>query len=197
MSYEDPSAGYFSGRHSAKQCLLTKKGMFPTGLIYVVQGFLKDTSYTLNDTRAVPLPRHGIFKMSKGVTPYPEQNEAVEAATRLHHGIIAMPTGMGKSITMALLTNALQVRTLIVVPNLNLKEQLTETFLRLFGNLDNVTIENIDSPRLPKATNSDCLIIDEAHHAAASTYRTLNKTAWAGIYYRFFFTATPFRSQEH
>jgi superfamily II DNA or RNA helicase len=37
--------------------------------------------------------------------------------------------------------------------------------------------------------------LDEAHHAAAKTYRQLNKTAWAGIYHRFYLTATPFRTQ--
>lgn len=128
--------------------------------------------------------------------PYLEQQEIVDAALKYHRGTISAVTGFGKSITMALLVNALQVRTLIVVPNLGLKTQLRATFLDLFGTLDNVLIENIDSPALKKATDFDCLIIDEAHHAAAATYRKLNATAWTNIYYRFFFTATPFRSKD-
>jgi superfamily II DNA or RNA helicase len=59
-----------------------------------------------------------------------------------------------------------------------------------------IRIENIDSTALNKLTGFDCLIIDEAHHSAAKTYRKLNKTAWKGIYYRFFMTATPFRNDN-
>jgi superfamily II DNA or RNA helicase len=61
--------------------------------------------------------------------------------------------------------------------------------------LTNITIENIDSKRLPGLKDFDCLIVDEMHHVAAKTYRDLNKKAWNGIYYRYFFTATPYRSR--
>jgi superfamily II DNA or RNA helicase len=46
-------------------------------------------------------------------------------------------------------------------------------------------------------TDFDCLIIDEAHHAAAKTYQSLNKKAWNNIYYRFFLTATFYRNQKN
>lgn len=130
------------------------------------------------------------------MNPYPQQLRAVQAAVKAGKGCIVMPTGAGKSVCMALLVNALQLRTLIVVPNLGLKAQLTDSFRRWFGANKNVTILNIDSPFLDKATDYDVLIIDEAHHSAASTYRRLNAKAWGGIYHRFFFTATPFRGQE-
>jgi superfamily II DNA or RNA helicase len=82
------------------------------------------------------------------------------------------------------------------VPNTTLKRQLTDSFLQYFGSLNNITIENIDSPKLKNAKDYDCLIIDECHHSAAKTYRSLNKHSWNKIYYRFAFTATPFRSRE-
>lgn len=128
--------------------------------------------------------------------PYPQQIAAVKAAVKARRGVICMPTGFGKSITMALLVNELQFKTLIVVPNLGLKQQLSDTFLKLFGSLKNITIENIDSPNLENQGDYDCLIVDEAHHVAASTYRKLNKKVWNNIYYRYFFTATPFRSKD-
>lgn len=43
----------------------------------------------------------------------------------------------------------------------------------------------------------DCVIIDEFHHSAASTYRKLNAKAWSDVYYRIGLTATPFRSQDN
>lgn len=129
--------------------------------------------------------------------PYKDQQDAVLAAVKHGRGTISMPTGTGKSVTMALLVNALQVRTLIIVPTLALKNQLRESFTAFFGSLNNITIENIDSGKLNTASDYDCLIIDEAHHVAASTYRKLNKRAWGKIYYRFFFTATPFRSKSN
>lgn len=137
---------------------------------------------------------HNVF--GRNVRPYPEQAEAVDVAAKYHRGILSMVTGFGKSITMALLIYRLQVRTLVVVPNLELKRQLTETFRSIFGTNKNIVIENIDSPKLKTLTDFDCLLIDESHHVAAKTYRKLNKTAWKGTYYRYFFTATPFRSRD-
>lgn len=129
--------------------------------------------------------------------PYKEQIDAVRIAIQHHRGTISACTGFGKSVTMALLIEALQVKTLIIVPNNSLKEQLRQSMKEYFGSLKNITIENIDSPSLNKPGDYDCLIIDEAHHVAAKTYRNLNKKFWNTIYYRFFFTATPFRTQDN
>jgi len=112
-------------------------------------------------------------------------------------GTVSACTGFGKSILMAMLVNDLRVKTLIIVPNLELKRQLTDSFTQYFGDkMTHITIENIDSKALKTAKGYDCLIIDEAHHVAAKTYRELNKKVWSGIYYRYFFTATPFRSKD-
>lgn len=128
--------------------------------------------------------------------PHKHQIEAAKIAGSLDRCGIQIVTGGGKSLTMALLVNALQMRTLIVVPNLSLRSQLRATFVDLFGSLDNILIENIDSPALKTATDYDVLILDECHHSAATTYRKLNRTAWKNIYHRYFFSGTFFRSQE-
>ncbi len=102
----------------------------------------------------------------------------------------------------ALIVQRLGVKTLIVVPSLELKSQLTESFKAWFGRSNVgkgklVYIENVQAldPKQP-VKGYDCLIIDEFHHSAAATYRRLNKYAWNGIYYRVGLTATPFRNQD-
>jgi superfamily II DNA or RNA helicase len=178
--------------------LLTKKGKFPTGLLYYAVLLLKKSSVKYNtiDHRIKPEPFKGLYKLSLPVIPYPEQDRAVEVALHHHRGIISAPTGSGKSVIMAILVNKLQLKTLIVVPTLELKNQLRTSFKSWFGETSNIVIENIGATCLETMSNFDCLIIDEAHHVAAKTYRDLNKGAWKGIYYRFYFTATPFRSRD-
>jgi superfamily II DNA or RNA helicase len=195
----DPKSAYFTGGFVKRYSLITSKGIFPTGLLTRVKGHLqaKCISFEVVDLRKVPKSIPDLFTLNLGkITPYKEQLSIAKVANKYHRGIVSAVTGFGKSIAMALIVNELQVRTLIIVPNLELKRQLTDSFKQYFGDLKNITIENIDSGKLPKCTNYDCLIIDEAHHSAATTYRKLNKTAWKSIYYRFHFTATPFRSQS-
>ncbi len=199
LSYEDAEGAYFAGRlTNTKRYLLDRKGNYPSGIQYLVDNWLAGTPATLLDTRIKPKSNPGMFKLALGsIAPRPYQHEAVKVATSSARAGFEMCTGSGKSITMALLIHALQLRTLVIVPNLGLKEQLTETFRQLFGNLNNITVENIASPKLRTATNYDCLILDECHHAASTSYQRLNKTAWKGIYHRYFFSGTFFRSQAH
>ncbi len=195
LSYSVPDPRGFNFRQTTRY-LIDKRGNFPTGLL----GHLKkalDVGGGQTDTRVRPTSlRLDLACIKLPFEPYNEQRRACSHALSHDRGTVVMPTGSGKSITMALLINQLQVRTLIVVPNLTLKRQLTESFLQYFGPTPNIVIENIDSRRLKTLTDFDCLIVDEAHHSAARTYRELNKKAWNSIYYRFFFTATPFRGRE-
>jgi superfamily II DNA or RNA helicase len=201
LSYKlDPKASFFSRDHrGGVRTLLAKDGSFPTGLLGHAREWITASKLQpqLSDLRIVPKRLPGAYKPNwRGLSPYPEQMALVEVASARGQGTISAVTGFGKSIAMALLTQHFQVKTLIVVPNLNLKLQLRASFKSWFGSTPNITIENIDSPSLKKPGNYDLLLLDEAHHSAAATYRKLNKTAWKGIYYRFFFTATPFRNQE-
>lgn len=128
--------------------------------------------------------------------PRDYQLKVVDIAKKHSRAGFEMVTGSGKTFTMALLMNALQLRTLIIVPTLELKNQLHSVFLSLFGDTRWFTVENIDSPRLKTDTKYDVLILDECHRAASATYRKLNKIAWTGIYYRYFFTGTFFRNDK-
>lgn len=200
LSYQEKIYGV-SGHRSLTRHLMSKRGEFPSGLLSIVQAQLSGYPgyYDIIDLRMRPQPHHGLFTLSLSHQPYPEQIEAVEAAMRLGRASISMPTGSGKSVAMALLIQASQVRTLVVVPNLSLKEQLKASFTTWFGSqgMQNITIENVDSPALKTANDYNMLIIDEAHHVASRTYHTLNRKAWGSIYHRYFFSATHFRSQDH
>lgn len=189
---------FFAKTYNVKRHLLDKRGNFPTGLLKQVLTYLKirEVPYETVDTRTVPRKGSVKFNLLLPFRPYEEQVDAVRQACSHGRGTISMVTGFGKSITMAILIKSLGLKTLVVVPNLTLKNQLKENFTNYFGSLDNITIENIDSSNLENCKGYDCLIIDESHHVAANTYRILNRRAWQGIYYRFFFTGTPFRSKD-
>ncbi len=200
LSYTLPPSQtfYMGGHRSPKRYLMDAKGAFPSGLIKQVQDWLSTNTipHTLVDTRKRPTGQPGRFKLNLPHIPYQLQYDAMYAALHADRGTISACTGFGKSILIALLVQLHQMKTLIVVPNLTLKTQLIDSFRQYFGSLDNIQIENIDSPNLNKDSDHDLLIIDEAHHVAARTYRTLNRKRWGGIFHRFYLTATPFRSRD-
>ena len=207
ISYQpSKAASYFSGRYQAhKISLINKNGLFPTGLLYQVIHFLrsKDINFQTFEKRHTPMPQLGLFQIRLPFTPYDEQMLVGEACRSSKRGIIVAPTGMGKSVMAALIINELQVPTLIVVPSLELKRQLTDS-LRLYFGKDKVTengpirVENVDAldNKIP-LKGIDCVIIDEFHHSGAKTYRKLDKKTWGNVYYKFGLTATPFRSQDN
>jgi superfamily II DNA or RNA helicase len=193
--------------------LTDRHGCFPTGLLYLVEDTLNQRKipFKIIDTREVPkLNQLGVETLfiRQDYEPYPEQTCAAVAALENGRGIIVGPTGVGKSAIAALTCDAFQVKTLIVVPSLELKRQLIESLRHSFGEdrvgpLVNkkaqyfITVENVDAldPTKPlKGVN--LVIIDEFHHSAAATYRKLNLTAWSEVYYKIGLTATPFRSTD-
>lgn len=198
---------YFAGGWAKDRPLINKSGVFPTGLVYLVHKFLQKQKlqYQTDDLRRVPKHQGSLFTLSLGVTPYPEQIDAARACKR-GRGVIVAPTGCGKSLICALIINEMQVRTLVVVPSLELKFQLLESLMRTFGTKSvgsmkdkrNIVVENVDALNPDKSLEGyDCVIIDEFHHAAATTYQKLNKKAWGGVFHRFGLTATPYRNQQN
>lgn len=183
-----------------KYCI-DAKGNFGTGLLYRVLGFCIDNDLdikvedrTSKDDPVIVFKR--AFKSTFNVNPYPDQAIAVKMAIERGRGVISMPTGTGKSMVISMLLAKNKLKTLIVVPTVELKHQLSNTLSECLNSVKDITVENIDSTALKKAGDYDCLIIDEAHHVAAKTYHKLNKTAWSNIRHRYFFTATPFRNNS-
>lgn len=179
------SSAFFSGFRSKKRSLLDKKGNFPTGLMHRLPKWPME----IKDVRIRPPVK---FTGTNTGNNYKWQIDAVTECVMNKRGIVSAPTGTGKSRAMKLLVQALSMKTLIIVPSLEIKKQLLE----VFSDVPLVTIENIDATLLKTMVHYDCLIVDEAHRSAAKTYQKLNRTAWGDIYYRFFFTATPFRNDD-
>lgn len=205
LSYIESENTYFNPYANRPKYLITKRGEFPTGLLYLVQGFFHQAQIQvlLQDSRIRPAPRKTPFVAEIKYKPYPEQFQAAQMAKSLSRGIICAPTGVGKSAMCTLMIQELQVNTLVVVPTLELKRQLTLTLKDAFGasNVGGlgkaIAVENIAALDLNKELKGyDCVIIDEFHHSGASSYRKLNLKCWKGVYYKFGLTATPFRSKD-
>lgn len=208
LSYKiDSQQAYFSGSWKNRRYLLGNTGNFPTGLLYLVEGFCEKEGIRVEveDLRVRPRGESNKFTATFPFDPYKEQFEAAHACLNEDRGIVSAPTGTGKSLIVAMIVNLLQVRTLIVVPSLELKRQITESLQDIFksqkvgsfsDNAD-IAVDNVDALDPKIEAKYDCVIIDEFHHSGAKTYRELNKKSWRGVFYRFGITATPFRSNEN
>jgi len=198
LSYKDSDmAALYSAFGPRTYYLINKKGELLTGLvpraIKVIEAL--GYSYEIVDKRNHPVKGKEMARLD--ITLYKAQHEATDAALHFGRGVISMPTGTGKSILIANIINSYNLPTLVVVPNIELKSQLSQTLKELLPARTNITVLNIDSPSLNKLSGKNLLIVDEAHHAAAKTYQNLNKGPWKDIYHRFYLTATPFRNDHN
>lgn len=202
LSYT-PSKNFYGVNYARP--LIDRKGFFPTGLLGRVKTLCnaKQWLLTVQDERRQPKRHITPFKLLLPHSPYPEQLEAAETLCVHSRGRIVAPTGFGKSILVALLIEKLNVPTLVVVPNLTLKEQLTASLKSYFPDLNVggwgclIAVENIDALENKKTNkNYDLMVLDEYHHSAAKTYRKVNKVIGASIYYKMGVTATNYRSQD-
>lgn len=200
LSYKIPGSYYSMDPNGGIRYLISKRGEFATGLLGRVEKWIKASRLALprTDHRKRPTLAVSAIKARWDLVPYLVQTEAAHACVTRHRGVVQAPTGCGKSVMIALTIDRVKVKTLVVVPSLELKRQLSQSLGAIFGRqgMRYITVENVQAldPRVP--ANYDCVIIDEYHHSAAKSYRDLNKYAWQGVYYRFGFTATPFRGQE-
>jgi superfamily II DNA or RNA helicase len=194
--------------------MIDKRGDFPTGLLYLVEDFLREhrLGFEVHDTRVVP--KLGQISDEKAPArfpfePYNEQLEAAAAAVEWGRGIVVGPTGVGKSGIAGLICDAFRVPTLVVVPSVELRRQLTASLREIFGArnvgplsdsgepLYFISVENVDGlNRKKRQKGINLVLIDEFHHSGAMKYRELNRKAWADIYYKIGLTATPFRSKD-
>lgn len=199
LSYTKEASTYYSHFPPRPTYLLDKNGNFPTGLVSRVQKYLTNTGlpYRIDD---MPFKRSNTLPvepdMLLGVTLRVDQQNAVKASLGVNRGTISMPTGTGKGLVITALIKAANTSTLVVVPNIELKLQLSTTIKKFLPGRKNIIVEHIASSGLEKHKNFNMLIIDECHHVAASTYQALNRRAWTEIPTRYFFTATPFRNQK-
>ncbi|HEX6797124.1 MAG TPA: DEAD/DEAH box helicase [Ktedonobacterales bacterium] len=124
------------------------------------------------------------------LTPRDYQREAVDAWLRANgRGIVVLPTGAGKTVVAFEAIARLGVRTLVVVPTIDLLRQwrggLSERLgvpseqvgaigggERVTGPLTVITYDSAAMPRR-KLDGYGLLIFDEVHHLPAQTYRAI------------------------
>ncbi len=124
------------------------------------------------------------------VTPRPYQKEALAAWAHGHaRGIVVLPTGAGKTVLALMAVEAMAVRTLVVVPTIDLLHQWHDTLCARFGLEPDavgmigggfrtqrpLTVITYDSAAMPRRDLSDVglLVFDEAHHLPSASYRTI------------------------
>ena len=147
------------------------------------------------------------FPVTVELRPY--QAEAVEKMRRGVQGTVVMPCGGGKTVAGTAAIGAVDQPTLVVVHTHDLLEQWRETIRRILGVEAGVVAEGGCDPsavtvatvqtlvRLPfdrldaLAARFGCVIVDEAHHAPASTFQAVLSRMPAR--YRYGLTATPQR----
>ena len=118
-----------------------------------------------------------------------------------HHRsvMVQMPTGTGKTVVLAELVKRLKmkdegVRILIVAHRRELIEQIKATIKRMKMDSRNITVESIQTISRRIATIEfapSLVVIDEAHHALAKTYKMMWET-WPDAKF-LGLTATPCR----
>lgn len=180
--------------------LMKANGQFPTGLIRDVVSALKD-DYQIKvvDKRIRPEKKYNL-KINLPFAPRYYQTDSTDLTAKHNRGVYILGTGAGKSVIIAMIAQRVGVDTLIVVPDLGLKEQLYKSMKSWMGNAVStninssapIIIANIDGvTRKDKSVflRFGMLITDEQHHSSAKTYLKLNMMM-TNAYYRYGLTGT-------
>jgi superfamily II DNA or RNA helicase len=141
----------------------------------------------------------------------PYQDEALAAWTSQRgRGVVVLPTGAGKTVVALVAAARLGLRTLVVVPTIELLHQWrTGLAERLGYPLDEIgivgggkrtvrdlTVITYDSAAMPRRRleGFGLLVVDEVHHLPAASYRAIAGKVNAP--FRLGLSATPERSDE-
>ncbi len=151
----------------------------------------------------------GGFRAKLALTPRPYQEDALAAWLAAGgRGVVVLPTGAGKTALALMAIERLVLRTLVVVPTIELLYQWRAAVIELLGvpkskvgvvgdgrrELRPITIITYASAAMPEApiSGTGLLIFDEAHHLPSPSYSSI--PARCGAPYRLGITATPERS---
>lgn len=179
----------------------------PRGAVALLRRRLAEVGIAVEfDDRRVTHPATGL---SASVELRSYQAAAVSRMQRGVQGTVVMPCGGGKTVAGTAAAAEIDQPTLVVVHTHDLLEQWRDTVRRLLGIEVGVVAEGRCEPgaitvatvqTLVRMRPEDldalgaqfgCVIVDEAHHAPASTFRAV--LARMPARYRFGLTATPRR----
>lgn len=203
--------------------LFTKVGhRLYSGLRPRLEKFAADRGYTVeveSEWIDSEFSRHEALEFIKTLhlpfTPKDYQIDAFVKAVRKNRQLILSPTASGKSLIIYLIVKYFKVRTLIIVPTVNLVNQMAGHFKEYGGDENGVHLiysgEEKQSPRLitistwqsiyqlPKEYFNDSyemIIVDECHHAQADSIKHLMESA-TEVNRRFGFTGTLNETEVH
>lgn len=153
------------------------------GLLTRLLAFAAQKNYQVTNTVPPASPLYPdtltdwLSAQSLPVVPRPYQIAALRTLLDAHRGIVLSPTGSGKSLIIHLLTQALNVPTLIVVPTTGLVSQLTADFIS-YG-VDPDRIQTIQAGRTKIITDTYKITCgDRVYHLRGNeTIKTLNRGA--------------------
>lgn len=144
-----------------------KKSMFPWGLLKNVEKIM-DKYCTIHQHTYTIEYVPTIREMEKIPDLRPYQIEAVNALLKYNGGIICLPTGSGKTITIIKYLKLMNLKSLVIVTSLDIKRQWQD-----YG-LSNVTVSTYQNPKLKNEIEQyDIIMFDECHHVSAKSLYTL------------------------
>jgi superfamily II DNA or RNA helicase len=157
----------------------------------------------------VALERYALpFMPRLSLQPRPYQREALRCwLAHGGRGVVVLPTGAGKTVVAYMALEQVPVRTLIVVPTIDLLHQWRAGLVERAGvpsgqvglvgggqqKPEAITVMTFDSAAMPRRSLAGygLLIVDEVHHLPAPTYRAIAAKAEAP--WRLGLSATPER----
>jgi superfamily II DNA or RNA helicase len=165
-----------------------------------------DDSPSLAHRAAYALP--STMRPTLAIKPRVYQSESIVSWLRHEgRGVVVLPTGAGKTVVALMAIERLAVRTLVVVPTIELLTQwragiierlgLGEDQVGIVGGgqrlVRDITVITFDSAAMPnrQLDGFGLLIVDEVHHLPADHYRQIVKKV--GAPYRLGLSATPER----
>lgn len=152
-----------------------KKGTFPWGLLRVVERILTKYCLTTGNTyKTLNKPQIHITEDVSVPTLRNYQNDAVNTLLKNGGGVLCMPTGSGKTITIIEYLKIINLPSIVIVPTLDIKKQWEN------HNLPNLVVSTYQNPKLKDkdyVAKFKCYVFDEAHHVSAkSIYGIAMKT---------------------
>lgn len=185
----------------------------PNGEVYAPSGLVDRISEKFGaeivDERKRPRSTPGYYVQGRQPTLRPYQEEQLAACLAAGQGTIVSATGTGKTVVIQRLVQRLGLKALIVVPSIPILEQTVDRFEDYFGKakvgqfgggkkrIKAVTVAcgpSILTSKPEDWEEIDVLIFDECHHLPCSTVSAICYDYVPNAYYRFGFTATPFRA---
>lgn len=179
--------------------------VLPRGFRRELWEHIKDFGATVDDVADYRSDGEAI-KVELGTDLRPYQRAAVETMLDEKDGVVCAPTGSGKTIMALGLIAELKCSTLVLVHTSSLLQQMAERMEQFLGitpgiigggqdNPGPITVATVQTmmrrPRNYLADDFGLVILDEAHHCPASTFRKVIQRFSAR--YRVGFTATPER----